>query len=164
MRNREESVLGVFDFLKGGGQGLSDGPSPPTKIENRTYDELIDEIMKWNIGQTDILSVLKSEIEEGRLDSWSLALETGVRRGLNPASGHIDKSPLFPIFLDLHKFIRGLRTKLLTNPTMKNVRKMEKTDSLSVCIICGIRTLQKERGAKRLIDTIQWMLLERYLG
>jgi len=160
---KEESILGVFDFLKGGGQGLSDGLPPPTKIENRTYDELIDEIMKWNIEQTDILSVLRSEIEEGRLDSWSLALETGVKRGLNPASGHIDKSPFFPIFFDLHKFIRGLRTKLLTNPTMKNVKKMEKADSLSVCIVCGIRGLQKERGAKRLIDTIQWMLLERYL-
>ena len=164
MRTREESVLGVFDFLKGGGQGLSGGPPPTTKIENRTYDELVDEIVRWNIEQTDILSVLRSEIEEGRLDSWSLALETGVKRGLNPASGYIDKSPLFTILLDLHKFIRGLRTKLLTNPTMKNVRKMEKTDSLSVCIICGIRALQKEKGAKRLIDTIQWMLLERYLG
>src|SRR4030043_1812739 len=147
MRTREESVLGVFDFLKGGGQGLSGGPPPPTKMENRTYDELIDEIMKWNIEQTDILSVLKREIEEGRLDSWSLAFETGVRRGLNPAPGHVDRSSLFPIFLDLHKFIRGFRTKLLTNPTMKNVRKMEKTDSLSVCIICGIRALQKEREA-----------------
>jgi hypothetical protein len=120
--------------------------------------------MKWNVEQTDILSVLRSEIEVGRLDSWSLALETGVRRGLNPASGPIDKSPLFPIFLDLHKFIKGLRTKLLTDSTMKNVKKMEKADSLSVCIVCGIRALQKERGAKRLIDTIQWMLLERYLG
>lgn len=164
MTTREESILGVFDFLKGGRKGLSGGPPPTTEIENRTYDELVDEIMKWNIEQTDILSVLRSEIEEGRLDSWSLALETGVRRGLDSASGHVDKSPLFPIFLDLHKFIRGLRTKLLTNPTMKNVKKMEKMDSLSVCIICGIRALQKERGAKRLIDTIQWMLLERYLG
>ena len=156
--------MGGFDFFKGGGQGLRSGPEPPIKTENRTYDELVDELMNWNLQQTDILSVLRSEIEEGRLDSWSLALETGVRRGLDPASGHIDKSPLFPIFLDLHKFIKGLRTKLLTNPTMKNVKKMEKTDSLSVCIICGIRALQKERGAKRLIDTIQWMLLERYLG
>ena len=164
MKAREESVLGVFDFLKGGGQGLEGGPSPPTQTENRTYNELIDEIMRWNIEQTDILNVLRSEIEEGRLASWSLALETGIRRGLNPASGNIDKNPLFPIFLDLHKFIRGLRTKLLTNPTMKNVRKMEKADSLSVCIVCGIRAMQKESGVKRLIDTIQWMLLERYLG
>jgi hypothetical protein len=156
--------LGVLDFLKGGGQGPRGGPEPPIKVENRTYDELIDEIMKWNIEQTDILNVLRSEVGQGRLDSWSLALETGVRRGLNPASGHVDKSPLFPIFLDLHKFIRGLRTKLLTNPTMKNVKRMEKSDSLSVCILCGIRALQKERGAKRLIDTIQWMLLERHLG
>ena len=162
----EESILGVLDFFKGREPKSRDKSKLSIEIENRTYDELIDEIMKWNIEQTDILSVLKSEIEVGRLDSWSLALETGIgiRRGLNPAAGHADKSPLFPIFLDLHKFIRGLRTKLLTNPTMKNVRKMEKTDSLSVCIICGIRALQKERGAKRLIDTIQWMLLERYLG
>jgi hypothetical protein len=160
----EESILGVLDFFKGREPKGENKSQPSIEIESRTYDELIDEIMKWNIEQTDILSVLRREIEEGRLDSWSLALETGVRRGLNPASGHIDKSPLFPIFLDLHKFVKGLRTKLLTNPTMKNVKKMEKTDSLSVCVICGIRALQKERGAKRLIDTIQWMLLERYLG
>ena len=76
--------MGAFDFLKGGGQGLSGGPSPLTKMENRTYDELIDEIMKWNIEQTDILNVLRSEMEKGRLASWSLALETGIRRGLNP--------------------------------------------------------------------------------
>jgi hypothetical protein len=119
--------------------------------------------MAWNTEKTDILNVLRSEVEEKRFVSWSLALETGVRKGLDPASGQVDRGPLFPIFLDLYKFIKGLRTKLLTNPTMKNVRKMEKTDSLSVCIICGIRALQKERGAKRLIDTIQWMLLERYL-
>ena len=156
--------MGVFDFLKGGGQGLRGGPEPPTKIENRTYDELIDEIMEWNIEQTDILNVLRSEVGQERLDSWSLALETGIRKGLDPASGNAEKGPLFPVFFDLHQFIKGLRTKLLTIPTMKNVRKMEKTDSLSVCIICGIRALQKERGAKRLIDTIQWMLLERYLG
>ncbi|MGQ9646440.1 MAG: hypothetical protein ACUVWO_07900 [Thermodesulfobacteriota bacterium] len=156
--------MGVFDFFRGGGQGVRGGPGPSVAIGTRTYDELIDEIMKWNIEQTDILRVLRSEVEESRLDSWSLALETGVRKVLHPTSGDIEQSPLFPIFVDLHKFVRGLRTKLLTNPTMKNVRKMEKSDSLSVCIVCGIRALQKERGAKRLMDTIQWMLLERYLG
>ena len=164
MRTRKESVLGVFDFLKGGGQGLRGGPEPPIKKEDRTYDELIDELMEWNVEQTDILDVLRSEIGQERLDSWSLALETGVRRGLNPASEHIDQSPLFPIFLDLHKFVRGLRTKLLTNPTMKNVKRMEKSDSLCVCILCGIRALQLERGAKRPINTLHWILLERYFG
>ena len=156
--------MGAFDFLKGGGQVARGGPEPPIKTENRTYDELIDELMKWNIEQTDILDVLRGEIGQERLDSWSLALETGVRRGLDPASGHIDKSSLFPIFLDLYKFIKGFRTKLLTNPTMKNVRKMEKSDSLCVCILCGIRALQLERGAKRPINTLQWILLERYFG
>ena len=53
--------MGVFNFLKGGGQGLSGGPPSLTKIENRTYDEFIDEIMKWNIEQTDILSVLSGD-------------------------------------------------------------------------------------------------------
>ena len=160
----EESILGVPDFFKGREPKGRDKSQLSIEIETRTYDELIDEIMQWNIEQTDILSVLNSEIEEGRLDSWSLALETGIRRGLDPAPGKIDKSPLFPIFLDLYKFINRLRTKLLTNSTMRNAKKMEKTDALSVCIICGIRALQKEKGAKRLIDTIQWMLLERYLG
>src|SRR4030042_6630208 len=106
-RGKEESILGVLDFFKGREPKGRYKSQLSIEIENRTYDELIDEIMKWNIEQTDILSVLKSKIEEGRLDSWSLALETGGRRGLNPASGHVDRSPLFPIFLDLHKFIRG---------------------------------------------------------
>jgi len=33
-----------------------------------------------------------------------------------------------------------------------------------ITFICGIRALQKEMGARRLIDTLQWMMLERYLG
>ncbi len=124
----------------------------------------MDELMEWNIEQTDIVEVLRSEVEEKRLAAWSLALETGVRKGLTSASGDVKESPFFFIFLDLFQFIRELRTKLLTNPTMKNVKKMQKSDSLCVCIICGIRALQKGRGAKRLMDTLQWMLLERYLG
>ena len=149
----------------GGGQRHRGEPEPQIEKERRTYDQLMDEVMEWNIEQTDILKVLRSEVQEERLAAWSLALEAGVRKGLNSSSGgDIKENPLLPVFLDLDQFIRGLRTKLLTNPAMKNVRKVEKTDSLSVCIICGIRALQKERGAKRLIDTIQWMLLERYLG
>ncbi len=156
--------MGVLHFFRGGGHGVRGGTGSPTKTEDRTYDELLDEVMKWNIEQTDILTVLRKEIEGTRLDAWSLALEEGVRRALDPAFGPRERSPYFPIFLDLYKFVKEVRTRLLTDPTMKNARKMERSDSLSVCIICGIRALQKERGAKRLIDTIQWMLLERYLG
>ena len=160
----KERILGVFDFLKGREPKDRDKSQLSIEMENRTYDELIDEIMKWNIEQTDILSVLKSEIEVGRLATWSRALEVGIRKGLGSPSGKIEESPFFAAFLDLHKFVTSLRQKLLTNPTMKNVWKMEKSDSLCVCILSGIRALQRESEAKRLLNTLHWILLERYLG
>jgi hypothetical protein len=156
--------LGVFDFLRGSGPGVRSEPEPPSSKETRSYDELLDEIMGWNIDHTGILDVLRSEIEEERLATWSRALEVGVRKGLASPSGKVEESPLFPVFLDLYKFVIKLRPKLLTNPTMNNVKKMEKSDSLYVCIICGIRALQMESGAKRLLNTLHWILLERYLS
>ena len=156
--------MGVFDFLKGSGQGVRDKSEPAISKETRSYDELIDEIMEWNIDHTDILDVLHNEIEEEKLATWSHALEVGVRKGLASASGKVEESPLFPVFLDLYKFVINLRSKLLMNPTMNKVKKMEKSDSLCVCIICGIRALQMENGAKRLLNTLHWILLERYLG
>jgi hypothetical protein len=156
--------LGVFDFLKGGGPGVRGELEPLISKETRSYDELIDEIMEWNIDHTDIINVLRSEIEEERLATWSRALEVGVRKGLASSSGKVEESPLFPVFLDLYKFVIKLRPKLLTNPTMNNIKKMEKSDSLCVCIICGIRALQMESGTKRLLNTLHWILLERYLS
>jgi hypothetical protein len=91
-------------------------------------------------------------------------VEMGVKKGLASGSGKVEEGPLFPVFLDLFKFVIHLRTKLLSKPTMKDVRKMEKSDSLITCIICGIRALQKESGAKQLLNTIHWILLERYLS
>jgi hypothetical protein len=155
--------LGVFDFLKGSGQGVRDKAELPISKETRSYDELIDEIMQWNIEHTDILDVLRSEIEEERLATWSRALEVGVRKGLASASGKVEESTLFSVFLDLYKFVINLRPKLLMNPTMNNVKKMEKSDSLIICIITGIRALQMESGSKRLLNTLHWILLERYL-
>jgi len=143
---------------------VRDEPQPPISKETRSYDELIDKIMEWNINHTDILDVLRSEIEEERLAAWSRALEVGVRKGLASPSGKVEEGPLFPVFLDLHKFVIKLRPKLLMNPTMNHVKKMEKSDSLCICIICGIRALQMESGAKRLFNTLHWILLERYLG
>jgi hypothetical protein len=156
--------LGVFNFLKGSSSGGGGKSEPPSDKETRSYDELIDEVMEWNIGHTDILVVLRKEIEVGRLASWSRALEVGIKKGLASPSGKVEEGALFSVFLDLYKFVIHLRTKLLLNPTMKDVRKMEKSDSLIICIICGIRALQKESGAKPLLNTIHWILLERYLS
>jgi len=50
-------------------------PEPQVSKEARSYDELIDEIMAWNIDHTDILDVLRREINEERLAIWSRALE-----------------------------------------------------------------------------------------
>lgn len=153
----------ILDLLKGG-QGGKGGPEPPTQMETRTYDELMDELVQWNIDHTDILTVLRKEVESKRLESWSDALEKGIRKNLSPPFGKKEDNPLFPVFVDLYRFVKNLRVRLLTNPTMKNVKPMQRSDSISVCIICGIRALQKEMGARRLIDTLQWMMLERYLG
>ena len=159
-----KSILGVFDFLKGSGQGVRDKSEPPINKETRSYDELIDEIMEWNIEHTDILEVLRSEIREERLTAWSHAIEVGVRKGLASESRKVEESPHFAVFLDLYKFVVNLRSKLLMNPTMNNLKKTEKSDSLILCIITGIRALQMESGAKRLLNTLHWILLERYLG
>ena len=156
--------MGVLDFFRGGGQAGRSGPEPPPSQETRTYDELLDEIMEWNIDHTDILTVLRREVEEERLTSWSHALEKGIAKGLASPSGKMEESPFCAVFLDLYQFIRNLRPKLLTNPTMNNLKKTGKMDSLSVCIICGIRAMQKERGDKWLLNTLHWILLERYLG
>jgi len=156
--------LGVFDLFKGKGQEKREPRGPLIEKDTRTYDQMMDELTAWNIDHTDILSVLRSEIEEERLLTWSHALETGIRKGLGSYPRNVEENPLFPTYLDLYRFIKGLRPKLSTNPTMKNAKGIEKLDSVSVCIICGIRALQKERGAKRLMNTFQWKLLERYLG
>lgn len=154
----------IFHLFKGGGQGRGGRPEPPVNKEERSYDQLIDELMAWNIEYTDILGILRKEIDEERLLKWSDALEKGIRKNLDPNFGKREENLLFPVYLDLCQFVRGLRIKLSGNPAMKNVKPLDRSDSLVVCIICGIRALQKEKGAKRLIDTLQWMMIERYLG
>jgi len=156
--------LRIFQLLKGGGQGRGGRPEPPVNKEERSYDQLIDELMAWNIEHTDILGILRKEIDEERLLKWSDALGKGIIKNLDSNFGKREDNPYFPVFLDLYKFVRSLRTKLLGNPAMKNVKPLERSDSLVVCILCGIRALQKEKGAKRPMDTLQWMMLERYLG
>ncbi len=124
----------------------------------------MDEVMAWNIERTDIITILQGEIDEARLGRWSEALEKGVRRNLDPMFSNREDNPWVPAYLDLYQFVKGLRAKLLGKPSLKEMKPMERADALTVCILCGIRALQKNRGKKRPIDTIQWMMLERYLG
>lgn len=154
----------IFDLIQGGKQGKGRVKEPPIQKEDRTYEELIDELMIWNIERTDILGILRKEVDEERLSKWSDALAKGVRKNLDPNLNQGKNNPLYPVYLDLYQFVRGLRTKLLGNPGMKNMKPLKRSDSLIVCILCGIRALQKESGTKHPIDTLQWMLLERYLG
>lgn len=154
----------IFELLKGGKQGRVGGKEVPVQKEERSYEQLLDELTAWNIEHTDILEILRKEIDEERLLKWSDALERGVRKNLDPKFGKREDNLLYPVYLDFYRFVRGLRTKLLGNPAMKDMKTMERSDSLVVCILCGIRALQKQKGAKRPIDTLQWMVLERYLG
>ena len=91
--------MGVFDFFKGGEQRGGSGPEPQINKETRTYDELIDEITEWNIDHTDIIGVLRNEIQEERLVTWSRALEVGVRKGLASPRGREKKVLCSPFFL-----------------------------------------------------------------
>ena len=129
----------------------------------KTYEERMDEITQWNIQHTDILRVLGREIGQGRLTSWSKALSIGIRRIIK-GSGDSTGREEYESLRDLDQFIVKQRIKLLGNPTMREAKGIEKTDPLSVCIICGIRALQRERGLPGLMNTMKLKLLERYFG
>ncbi|MGQ9508866.1 MAG: hypothetical protein ACUVTN_05640 [Thermodesulfobacteriota bacterium] len=149
-------------FTRGKQAGSDEEKEYSVGRETRSYEELMDELMQWNVEQTDILEVLRKEVEEVRLKNWSEALKEGIRRHLFPYEGKAEASRFFPIYRDLYQFVKGLRIKLFMNPTMKNAKGVGKSDPISICIICGIRALQKEKGFVRPLDTLQWMILERY--
>ena len=105
----------IFDLIKGG-QGRGGKNEPPVHKEERSYEQLIDDLMAWNIEHTDILEILRKEVGEERLSKWSDALEKGIRKNLDSSSGKQEDNLYFPVYLDLYKFVRNLRTKLLGNP------------------------------------------------
>ena len=142
------------------------GKKPESRGEEggfETYEERMEEITQWNIEHTDILEVLRGQIQEERLISWSQALSVGIRRVFK-GQGYSPGSPEYVSLRDLDQFIAKQRIKLLGNPTMREAKGIEKMDPLSVCIICGIRVLQRERKLPGIINTMKLKLLERYLG
>jgi len=128
-----------------------------------TYEERMDGIARWNIENTDILEVLRGQIQEERLISWSKALNIGIRRVFK-GPDYSGGSPEYESLRNLYQFIGKQRIQLLGNPTMRKAKGREKMDPLSVCIICGIRTLQRERRLPGTINIMKLKLLERYLG
>ena len=142
--------------LRGGGKK----PKPRgEEVGAKSYDERMDEITQWNVEHTDILDVLRGQIQEERLVSWSKALSIGIRRVFKEPT-----SPEHEALRDLGQFVIRQRIKLLGNPAMREAKGMEKMDPLSVCIICGIRVLQRERKLPGMMSTMKLKLLERYLG
>jgi hypothetical protein len=145
--------------LRGGGKK----PEPRGGETGLTsYDERMDEITQWNIEHTDILEILRREIKEERLISWSNALHIGIRKVLKKPE-HVRGTPEYDALRDLDQFIAKQRIKLLRNPSTRDARGIEKMDSLSVCIVCGIRALQQEKGLPGAMNTLKLKLLERYL-
>jgi hypothetical protein len=146
--------------LRGGGKK----PEPRGgEVGSKSYDETMDEITRWNVEHTDILEVLRREIKEERLISWSNALRIGVRKVLKKPE-YARGGPEYEALRDLDQFIANKRKKLLGNSSMAEARGIERMDSLSVCIVCGIRALQREKGLPGAMNTLKLKLLERYLG
>jgi hypothetical protein len=142
--------------------GKKPGPEGE-KAALKTYEERMDEITRWNVEHTGILEVLRGEIQEERLLSWSKALGIGIRK-VAKGPAYSGRSQEYEALRDLDQFIAKQRVKLLGNPAMREAKGIERMDSLSVCIICGIRALQKERGLPGMMNTMKLKLLERYLG
>ena len=133
------------------------------EVGSKCYDERMDEITRWNIEHTDIMKILQGQIQEARLISWSKALDSGIKKVLKKPK-HTRENPEYEVLRDLDQFIANQRIKLLGSATVKEAKGIGKLDSLSVCIVCGIRALQKQKGLPGVMTTLKLKLLERYLG
>ncbi len=147
-------------FRKGENRRQARGGRLRPEGVKKSYYELLEEVTLWNVENTRILQILTAKLTEERLTRWSEALSGGVRKKIRGPGNSRD----LEIYREIYQFICHERTTLLTEPTMKNARKQEKTDPILLCIICGIRTMQKERGHPGLLDTIKFRLLEKEFG
>jgi len=133
-----------------------ESPSAP-----KSYDEIMDEVTQWNIENTNILQILREDIADERLLAWSEALKEGIRQVMR--GGFLQDEPLQEAYLDLYKFIIQERIKLARDPSMEKARGTEDTDPVTVCIVCGIRALQRQFGMPGLMSIMRFKLLQRYL-
>ncbi len=132
--------------------------------ENRSYDELMDEITDYHVRKTSVLEILREKISEETLKQWSEALNRGTKRGMarsaSPENSDGDQETMQRIY----RFILDEKINLLSEPSMKNAKGMGAIDPISVCIVCGVRALQSERGLQGLMSTLKFKVMERYFA
>ncbi|NIQ38766.1 MAG: hypothetical protein GTN81_09265 [Proteobacteria bacterium] len=136
------------------------GVHPNNQEGPRSYNEILEEITQWNIENTRILDILRKELPEQRLTRWSEAFSGGLRKKMRRSETTSD----LETYREIYRFICHQRVSLLKEPSMRNAKKLERTDPILLCIICGIRAIQKEMGHEGLIDTIKFGLLEKNLA
>ncbi|NIO04373.1 MAG: hypothetical protein GTN74_07070 [Proteobacteria bacterium] len=144
-------------FRKTGDSQRTCGADLKPHGRHQSYNEMLDDITQWNAENTQILEILRKKLPEQRLARWSEALSGGVRRKLRGSENPEDVA----ILSEIYRFICHERVALLKEPSMRKARKGERTEPITLCIICGIRAIQKERGHTTLLDTIKFGLLEK---
>ncbi len=132
--------------------------------ENRSYDELMDEITDYHVEETRILEILREKISEETLKIWSKALEQGIKRRMTRSESPGDSGEDRETLQKIYQFILAERIRLLSEQSMKKAKKMGAVDPISVCIVCGIRALQRERGLHGLMSTMKFKIMERYFA
>ncbi len=154
-----------MDILKIFGRNRETLGGPEGKqLENRSYDELMDEITDYHVKETRILEILREKISEDCLKIWSEALDRGVKRGMRQSRSTENSGEDRETLQKIYQFILDQRIKLLSDESMKRAKRMGAIDPISVCIICGIRALQRERGLQGLMSTLKFRVMERYFS
>ncbi len=132
--------------------------------ENRSYDELMDEITDYHVRKTRVLEILREKISEETLKQWSEALNRGTKRGMTKSASPEDSGGDQETMQRIYRFILDEKINLLSEPSIKNAKGMGAIDPISVCIVCGIRALQIERGLQGLMSTLKFKVMERYFA
>lgn len=135
--------------------------TPGDRSSFKTYDEVMDEVTRWNVENTEIIQILRGDISDERLLAWSEALKEGIRGVMRSKTARPEA--VYKTYLDLYRFIIQERIKLANEPSMKKAKGTEDLDPITVCIVCGIRYLQKQFGMPGLLSTMRLKLLQRYL-
>lgn len=155
-----------MDLMKifGMKRGHSGEGQETSRPEDKSYDTMMDELTEYHVGETRILEILREAIPLETLKTWSDALNRGIKRSMVQSSVKEDLQGDRDTFREIYKFILHRRILLLSEPSMKKARGMGSIDPISVCIVCGIRALQKERNLHGLMSTMKFRLMERYFS